>query len=117
MNVAQVPFAMGSSADLAESEVPDAVLGDSDPSSALTPFEQLSAKATEIYGSRLRSLLEQNHLGEMVAIHPESGDYEVGKNSPTARRHLRGRHPAGFIVTMSIGPERPEPTLDRVLSV
>lgn len=76
---------------------------------------QVSARAEEICEKRLRSSLEPVHIGEVVAIHVESGDFAVGKNSPTARRALRERHGEGMIVTMSVGADRPEPALDRIL--
>jgi len=74
-----------------------------------------SARALALYDERFKALLEPDHIGGVVAIHPESGDFAIGKNSPGARRALRQRHREGMIVTMSIGPDRPDPTLDRLL--
>lgn len=78
-------------------------------------LDEISARAVRIYEARLRSRLEAECPGRIVAIHSDSGDYAVGKNSPAARRALRERRRDGAIVTMSIGPDRPEPALDRIL--
>jgi len=56
-----------------------------------------------IYDSRLKSILEPSHIGQVVAIDTPSGDYEVAANSPAARKALRQRHPAGTFVVIDIG--------------
>src|SRR3954447_17243721 len=73
------------------------------------------ARAASIYEEQLRLLLGRDSIGWFVAIHPESEDFAVERNSPVARRALRERRREGMIVTMRIGPERPEPALDRTL--
>src|SRR5438477_3874662 len=85
------------------------------PSPGAPELNDVSARALGIYEERLQALLETDHIGRVVAIHPESGDFAVGGNSPGARRALRERRQEGMIVTMRIGPERAEPTLDRML--
>ena len=77
--------------------------------------QQATNMAIEQYDSQLRVLLEPSYMGQWVAIHPESGDYAVGRSSPVARRALFERYPRGMIVTMSIGPEEPDPALHRRL--
>lgn len=69
-------------------------------------IEQWSAKAHGIYDDTLKAILEPQFNGQIVAIHPDSGDYEVAENSPRARRNLRARRPQGFILTTNIGPAR-----------
>src|SRR5688572_1045081 len=66
----------------------------------------VSAQAVRIYHERLKSQLEPHQIGAVVAIHPTTGDFAVGKTSPDARRALRERRPQGMIVTLSIGPDR-----------
>lgn len=78
-------------------------------------LDAVAAKAIRIYEEQLKTLLEAAHLGQIVAIHPDTGDYHVGKNSPVARHTLRQRRSEGAIVTMSIGPQRRDPALDRML--
>ncbi len=62
------------------------------------------ARAQSLYDNRLRTILEPERDGEAVAIHPESGDYEVAPNWALARRALRARQPNGFIYSQFIGP-------------
>ncbi len=69
-------------------------------------MEQLSAKGRAIYDQTLKAILEPQYDGQEVAIHLDSGDYEVAKNSPRARRALRARRPEGLIMTTNIGPPK-----------
>ena len=58
-----------------------------------------------IYEERLRVSLEQDHLGEAVAIHVDTGDYAIGRTHGDAARALLTRHERdGRIVTLTIGP-------------
>lgn len=63
-----------------------------------------SARSRAIYDAQLKHMLEPEHNGQIVAIHTETGDYAVAKNSPDARRALRARQPDGPIMTTNIGP-------------
>lgn len=78
--------------------------------------ERLSDLGAAIYAQRLQALLEPAHNGEWVAIHVDTGDYAVGKNSPRALDALRTSHLAGLVVTLLVGPEREDPTLYRMLA-
>jgi hypothetical protein len=69
-------------------------------------MEQLSAKGRAIYDQTLKAILEPHYNGQKVAIHLDSGDYEVAKNSPTASRALRARHPVGLMMVTDVGPAR-----------
>ena len=69
-------------------------------------MEQLSAKGHVIYDQTLKAVLEPKYNGQEVAIHLDSGDYEVAGNSPHARRALRARRPEGLIMTVNIGPAK-----------
>ena len=66
-------------------------------------IDRLSARGNAIYEEHLKALLEPRYNGQVVAIHPDSGDYEVARTSPVARRTLRVRQPKGFIITTNIG--------------
>src|SRR4051812_16581651 len=87
-----------------------------EPQGGAATLEGAAAQAVRLYEERLGTLLEKDLLGWVVAIHPDSADFAVGKNSPAARRALRERRREGMIVTMRIGPERPEPALDRAVA-
>ncbi len=69
-------------------------------------MEQLSAKGHAIYNQTLKATLEPHYNGQEVAIHLDSGDYEVAGNSPHARKALRARRPEGLIMTTNIGPPK-----------
>ena len=56
-----------------------------------------------IYNADLKSVLEPAYLGQVVAIHVESGDYAVGRNSSLASRALRSKQPDGLTVSVDIG--------------
>lgn len=65
----------------------------------------LGEQARNIYETRLRTLLERDHLGQAVAIHVDSGDYAVASSHNEAARLLLARHERdGRIVTLTIGP-------------
>ena len=67
-------------------------------------MELLAAKGRAIYDNTLKAILEPQYTRQEVAIHLDSGDYAVAKNSPYARRALRARRPEGLIMTTNIGP-------------
>lgn len=59
--------------------------------------------AWKIYDQRLKSILEPSFNGQVVAVDPLSGDFEVARNSPSARRALQQRHPEHQFVVIDIG--------------
>ena len=67
--------------------------------------EAFSQRGEAIYETKLRSVLEQNHRNEYVAIHVDSEDYALGKSSGDAMRAIRQRRPDGHLVILHIGPE------------
>src|SRR5262249_43098111 len=75
-------------------------------------LEKLADRGEAIYNERLRAILEPRHNGQTVAIHLDTGDLEVGKNSPSAWKALRVRRPEGMVMTRIIGPDRHDTTLD-----
>jgi hypothetical protein len=68
-------------------------------------LDERSQKALSIYEERIKSLVEPEHRGRGIAILPETGDYEIGKNPFLAGRALRQRHPGAQVVTFKIGLE------------
>jgi hypothetical protein len=69
--------------------------------------QRISHAAWDIYNGKLKPVLEPERNGQIVAIHIDSGDFEIARNSPDARFALRRRHRRGPIVTMDIGPVDP----------
>lgn len=64
----------------------------------------VTRRGLEIYEGRLKPLLEPDHLGEVVAIHVDSGDHAVAASSPEAMRAMRRIHPSGLLFLYAIGP-------------
>ena len=60
-------------------------------------------KAEEVYATRLRSVLEPQHLDEFVAIEPESGDYFLGRTLSEAMGAARRSHPDRLAHAIRIG--------------
>jgi hypothetical protein len=88
-------------------------------------LEELSTLGSRIYDGRLKAVLEPVHDGEFVAIHVDSGDFEVAKTSGIATRALLKRFPIdGRLFIRKIGNEpeyslaarllaAPQPTLSK----
>lgn len=60
-------------------------------------------RAEEVYAARLRAVLEPDHLGEFVAIEPESGDYFLGQTLSEAMGAARRAHPDRLAHAMRVG--------------
>ena len=67
-------------------------------------LDRISARGRAIYESTLRERLEPGCNGQVVAIHLDSGEYEVAGTSPRAWKALRARQPAGRIWVTDVGP-------------
>jgi len=78
-------------------------------------LEELSKAGRAIYEERLKSQLEPELNGKVVAIHIETGDYEVGANSPSAWKSLKRRQPVGPIAVLDIGPAAEDSMTRRML--
>jgi hypothetical protein len=62
-------------------------------------------RAHEIYENELKERLLVSDLGKAVAIHPDSGDFEVADTHRNAGMALAKRHARdGRIVVLRIGP-------------
>ncbi|MGO8671396.1 MAG: hypothetical protein ACLQVD_08555, partial [Capsulimonadaceae bacterium] len=70
----------------------------------------------QIYDSRLKSLLEPQHNGEIVALDLDTQDYEVAPRSIPAWDALKARRPNGRIVLIDIGPVTEHHLLTRRLN-
>lgn len=67
-------------------------------------LEELLPRGLAIYEQTPQPFLEPEHNGEVVAIHPDSGDYAVAATSGAAMRAMRQRHPTGQLLLHTIGP-------------
>jgi hypothetical protein len=60
-------------------------------------------RAEELYATRLRPVLEPEHVNDFVAIEPESGDYFLGKTLSEATRAAHQTHPDRLTHAMRVG--------------
>jgi hypothetical protein len=60
-------------------------------------------KADALY-EKLREQLEREHLKEIIAIEPDSGDYFIGKDRRDAEKKARAKHPDKLFFRRRIGP-------------
>ena len=67
-------------------------------------LEALTSRGEAYYVRHLASLLEPRENGKLVAIEPDTGDYEVGSRSGVVSRSLRERHPGAIVYLRRIGP-------------
>ena len=66
-------------------------------------LDRWSDRGMALYHEKLKKVLEAEYDGQIVAIHVESGDYEVRPSAGDALRALRNRHSKGFVLTLDIG--------------
>ena len=68
--------------------------------------DRLVELGMRLYESRIRELVEPDHIGEYIAIHVDSGDYVIERSSPHAMRSLLKIHPAdGRLFIRRIGDQ------------
>jgi hypothetical protein len=65
--------------------------------------EEFARRGHEIYDSQVRSQVEADHHGKIVAIDIESGAFEVGDDSLTAAKQLLARCPDAQIFGIRVG--------------
>jgi hypothetical protein len=75
-------------------------------------MDRLSRIGRAIYNGKLKAILEPLLNGQDVAIHLDTGDYEVAPRRARPQFTLRNRHPqGGMILLMKVGPPRPDDLL------
>ena len=65
--------------------------------------DEFVRRAEEIYASRLRAVLEPEHVDDFVVIEPESGEYFLGKTLNEATRAARRTYPDRLTHAMRVG--------------
>ena len=65
--------------------------------------DEFVRRAEEIYATRLRTILEPDHVDEFVAIEPDSGDYFLGKTLSEAIGAARQSYPDRLAHAMRVG--------------
>ncbi len=64
---------------------------------------ELVRRSEEIYATRLRAVLEPEHMDEFVVIEPESGDYFLGRTLREAAAAARRLYPDRLTHAMRVG--------------
>jgi hypothetical protein len=67
-------------------------------------LDEAMKRGARLYETQLRASLEANAMGQLVAIHPESGDYVVASREEEAVSELRARRANGLLFVRRIGP-------------
>jgi hypothetical protein len=70
-------------------------------------LDEVTRRGSRIYEDQLKADLEREFLGQVVAIHPDSGEHEVAAREEEALRKLRVRQPDGLLFVRRIGPPTP----------
>lgn len=65
--------------------------------------DEFVRRAEEIYATKLRGVLEPEHVDEFVAIEPESGDYFLGETLSEAAQAARKAYPHRLTHAMRVG--------------
>lgn len=65
--------------------------------------EEIARRGDEIYERDLRTRLEADHLGMIVAIDINTGDHAVAETALAASRDLRAREPDAVVWLVRIG--------------
>ena len=65
--------------------------------------DEFVQRAEKVYATRLRTILEPEHVDEFVAIEPDSGDYFSGKTLSEAIGAARRAHPDRLAHAMRVG--------------
>ena len=79
-------------------------------------LDRISKVGRAIYEEKLKDVLEPAHNGQVVAIHLDSGDYEIARYSRSAWTALRARRPDGMMMVSDIGPAKVDSLSVRMLA-
>ena len=67
------------------------------------PKSEIARLGKEIYQRDIRSKVEADHVGQVVAIDVDSGKYAPGKNAIAASESLREQQPEAQVWLMQVG--------------
>ena len=65
--------------------------------------QEFAQRGDEIYESQVRSQVERDNCGKIVAIDIETGDFEVDSSEIAACNRLEARHPDAQIWIVRVG--------------
>ena len=70
-----------------------------------TTVEETASLGDEIYERDIRPHVEPEHVGEVIAIDVDSGDYALADSASAAAKRLRERRPDAQVWLMRVGYE------------
>ena len=72
---------------------------------SIVDFKDLARRGRERYDRDIRPILEPNpaNFGKMVAVHPDTGAYEVGDDSEIVLDKMRTRFPQALFHVVRVG--------------
>jgi hypothetical protein len=65
--------------------------------------DDLLQRGMKLYEERLKSELEPEHDGEMLAVEVECGDYFLGRTATEAYRKAKAKHPGAEFAFLRVG--------------
>ena len=66
-------------------------------------LDEVGERGMAIYEDRLKDGLEPSFNRQFVAIHVDTGDYEVAPDHLTAAKRARAKHPDGSLFAIRVG--------------
>lgn len=79
-------------------------------------LDELAERGRKLYDEKIKPLVEPMHNGRYIAVHLDTGDYEVSRRETDAWRTLFSRHSDGLIMTTIIGPDQMDTLAYRMLN-
>lgn len=67
--------------------------------------EEVAALGDELYETRIRERLESAHLGKIVALDVQDGDYVVDETALAASERLLAQNPSAEVWCVRVGHE------------
>ncbi len=65
--------------------------------------KRIAEVAERLYEEKLRSKLEPRHIGKIVVIDADSGDYFLGENLHEANERARKKYPNNVFYAIKVG--------------
>ena len=70
-----------------------------------TTDKNVCQRARAVYDAKIRHLVEPHHVGKLIAIEPDSGEFEFDGNLRAASERLKARRPGSLTCILRIGHE------------
>ena len=67
------------------------------------PTQSLAERGQQLYDQQIRPQVEDQHRGEFLVLHVESGDYEIAEDEMTAFQRAKAKHSDAQFYLLRIG--------------